>query len=94
VLHTQSVGETLDVKAEESMLGEQGGLDIELGDPFLCVPAPVFVVQFAPVSQRSIRSVSGWRKINNECVGGWKLLPGASQGRCLFLGSAHGRSLE
>jgi flavin reductase (DIM6/NTAB) family NADH-FMN oxidoreductase RutF len=37
-LHTQFVGEILDVKAEESILGEQGDLDIEKVDPFFYVP--------------------------------------------------------
>jgi len=37
-LHTQFVGEILDVKAEESIFGEQGTLDIEKVDPFFYVP--------------------------------------------------------
>jgi flavin reductase (DIM6/NTAB) family NADH-FMN oxidoreductase RutF len=37
-LHTRFIGEILDVKAEESVLGENGMLDIEKVSPFFCVP--------------------------------------------------------
>jgi flavin reductase (DIM6/NTAB) family NADH-FMN oxidoreductase RutF len=37
-LHTQFIGEIVDVKAEESMLNEKGSLDIEKVKPFLFAP--------------------------------------------------------
>jgi flavin reductase (DIM6/NTAB) family NADH-FMN oxidoreductase RutF len=37
-LHTQFIGEIMDVKAEESVLGEHGIPDIEKVDPFIFVP--------------------------------------------------------
>ena len=37
-LHTQFVGEIVDVKAEESILAGDGSLDIERADPFFFVP--------------------------------------------------------
>jgi flavin reductase (DIM6/NTAB) family NADH-FMN oxidoreductase RutF len=37
-LHTQFIGEIMDIKAEESALGEDGLLDIEKVKPFLFVP--------------------------------------------------------
>ncbi|HQU31281.1 MAG: flavin reductase family protein [Planctomycetia bacterium] len=37
-LHTQFIGEIVDVKAEESVLGETGGVDMEKLNPFLYAP--------------------------------------------------------
>ena len=37
-LHTQFIGEIIDIKAEESMLNEKGSLDIEKVKPFLFAP--------------------------------------------------------
>jgi flavin reductase (DIM6/NTAB) family NADH-FMN oxidoreductase RutF len=37
-LHTQFIGEIVDIKAEESMLDEKGGLDIGKVKPFLFAP--------------------------------------------------------
>ncbi len=37
-LHTRFIGEVLDVKAEESVIGKDGSLDIETMDPFVYVP--------------------------------------------------------
>ncbi len=37
-LHTHFVGEILDVKAEESVIGKDGSLDIETLEPFVYVP--------------------------------------------------------
>lgn len=37
-LHTQFIGEIMDIKAEESMLNEKGSLDIEKVKPFLFAP--------------------------------------------------------
>jgi flavin reductase (DIM6/NTAB) family NADH-FMN oxidoreductase RutF len=37
-LHTQFIGEIMDVKAEESMLNDKGSLDIEKVRPFLFAP--------------------------------------------------------
>jgi flavin reductase (DIM6/NTAB) family NADH-FMN oxidoreductase RutF len=37
-LHTQFIGEILDIKAEESVLGEDGALDIERVKPILFAP--------------------------------------------------------
>lgn len=37
-LHTQFIGEILDIKAEESMLSEKGTLDIEKVKPFIFAP--------------------------------------------------------
>ncbi len=37
-LHTRFIGEIVDVKAEESALGEDGSLDIGRLDPFLYIP--------------------------------------------------------
>ncbi len=37
-LHTRFIGEIVDVKAEESVLGEDRSLDIERVDPFFYIP--------------------------------------------------------
>jgi len=37
-IHTQFIGEIVDIKAEESMLNEKGNLDIEKVKPFLFTP--------------------------------------------------------
>jgi len=37
-LHTQFIGEVLDIKADESVLGEDGTLDIERVKPFMFAP--------------------------------------------------------
>ena len=37
-LHTRFIGEIVDVKADESVLGEDGAIDIERVDPFFYIP--------------------------------------------------------
>lgn len=37
-LHTRFIGEVLDVKAEESVVGKDGSIDIETMEPFVYVP--------------------------------------------------------
>jgi flavin reductase (DIM6/NTAB) family NADH-FMN oxidoreductase RutF len=37
-LHTRFIGEIVDVKADESVIGENGSIDIESMDPFLYIP--------------------------------------------------------
>jgi flavin reductase (DIM6/NTAB) family NADH-FMN oxidoreductase RutF len=60
-LHTQFVGEVLDIKAEEDALGENGLLDIERVRPFSFVPESR---EYFAIGQRLGRAFSIGRDIN------------------------------
>ncbi len=59
-LHTQFIGEIMDIKAEESMLDEHGNLDIEKVKPFLFAPE---ARAYYKVGQYLGKAFSLWKEV-------------------------------
>jgi flavin reductase (DIM6/NTAB) family NADH-FMN oxidoreductase RutF len=61
-LHTRFVGEIIDVKAEESVLGEDGSMDIERVDPFFYVPGKRTYYRIGPYLGKAHSIGAGLRR--------------------------------
>jgi flavin reductase (DIM6/NTAB) family NADH-FMN oxidoreductase RutF len=65
-LHTRFIGEILDVKAEASVLGEDGSLDIERMDPFFYIPGKRTYYRIGPYLEKAHFVGSGLRKTRTQ----------------------------
>jgi flavin reductase (DIM6/NTAB) family NADH-FMN oxidoreductase RutF len=61
-LHTRFIGEIVDVKAEASVLGEDGSLDIERMDPFFYIPGKRTYYRIGPYLGKAHSMGTGLRK--------------------------------